>query len=122
MEADYGVNHYVNASKDDQKRFNAQCVTMKLVLIFGKVLHQHFLDTNSMLNTRDCTGHFVMVPLNMTYLHCLQRSLFEHLFNLYCHLWLQRSTLFKWLILNYIESITVKYALNFTIKPYLSIW
>ena len=28
-----------------------------------------------------CTGHFVMVPLNMTY--CLQHSLFEHLFNLY---------------------------------------
>ena len=30
-----------------------------------------------------CTGHFVMVPLNMTYLHCLQHSLFEPLFNLY---------------------------------------
>jgi len=30
-----------------------------------------------------CTGHFVMVPLNMTYLHCLQHSLFENLFNLY---------------------------------------
>ena len=30
-----------------------------------------------------CTGHFVMVPLNMTYLHCLQHSLFEHLFNFY---------------------------------------
>jgi len=29
------------------------------------------------------TGHFVMVPLNMTYLHCLQHSLFEHLFNFY---------------------------------------
>ena len=24
-----------------------------------------------------------MVPLNMTYLHCLQHSLFEHLLNLY---------------------------------------
>jgi len=24
-----------------------------------------------------------MVPLNLTYLHCLQHSLFEHLFNLY---------------------------------------
>ena len=30
-----------------------------------------------------CTGHFVMLPLNLTYLHCLQRSLFEHLFNLF---------------------------------------
>jgi len=30
-----------------------------------------------------CTGHFGMVPLNLTYLHCLQHSLFEHLFNLY---------------------------------------
>jgi len=29
------------------------------------------------------TGHFVMVPLNLTYLHCLQHSLYEHLFNLY---------------------------------------
>jgi len=26
-----------------------------------------------------------MVPLNLTYLHCLQHSLFEHLFNLYCY-------------------------------------
>ena len=32
-----------------------------------------------------CTGHFVMVPLNMTYLHCLQHSLFEHFFNLYLY-------------------------------------
>jgi len=31
-----------------------------------------------------CTCHFVMVPLNLTYLHCLQHSFFEHLFNLYC--------------------------------------
>ena len=30
-----------------------------------------------------CTGHFVMVPLNMTYLHCLQHSFFEYLFNSY---------------------------------------
>jgi len=29
------------------------------------------------------TGNFVMVPLNLTYLHCLQHSFFEHLFNLY---------------------------------------
>ena len=28
--------------------------------------------------------HFVMVPLNLTYLQCLQQqSFFEHLFNLY---------------------------------------
>ena len=30
-----------------------------------------------------CTGHFVKVPLNLTYQHCLQHSFFEHLFNLY---------------------------------------
>jgi len=30
-----------------------------------------------------CTGHFVIVPLNLTYLHCLQHSFFEHIFNLY---------------------------------------
>ena len=38
-----------------------------------------------------CTGHFVMVPLNMTYLHCLQHSLFEYLFNLYCHILLKQA-------------------------------
>jgi len=27
--------------------------------------------------------HFVMVPFNLTYLHCLQHFMFEHLFNLY---------------------------------------
>ena len=30
-----------------------------------------------------CSGRFVMMPINLTYLHCLQHSLFEHLFNLY---------------------------------------
>jgi len=30
-----------------------------------------------------CTGYFVTVPLNLTYLHCLQHSFFGHLFNLY---------------------------------------
>jgi len=29
-----------------------------------------------------CTGHFAMVPFNLKYLHCLQHSSFEHLFNL----------------------------------------
>jgi len=28
-----------------------------------------------------CTGHFVTVPLNLTCLHCLQHSFFEHIFN-----------------------------------------
>jgi len=30
-----------------------------------------------------CTVHFVMAPLNLTCLHCLQHSFFEHYFNLY---------------------------------------
>jgi len=30
-----------------------------------------------------CTGHFVIIPLNMACLHCLQHCFFEHLFNLY---------------------------------------
>jgi len=30
------------------------------------------------------SGYFEDDCLNMTYLHCLQHSLFEHLFNLYC--------------------------------------
>ena len=29
------------------------------------------------------TGIFVMVPLNLTCLHCLRHSFFEHLFDLY---------------------------------------
>jgi len=33
-----------------------------------------------------CTGHFVIVPFNLTYLHCLQHSFFEHLFNLYIYI------------------------------------
>ena len=37
------------------------------------------------------TRHFVMVSLNLTYLHCLQLYFFEHLFNLY-------STLIKKII------------------------
>ena len=32
-----------------------------------------------------CAGHIVIVPLNLTCLHCLQHSFFEHLFNLYFH-------------------------------------
>ena len=31
-----------------------------------------------------CKGYFVLVPLNLTYLHCLQHSFFEHLFNFNC--------------------------------------
>jgi len=30
-----------------------------------------------------CNGHFVMVPLNLFCLHCLQHFVFEHLFELY---------------------------------------
>ena len=30
-----------------------------------------------------CAGHFVMVPMNLTCLYCLQHSFFEHLLNLY---------------------------------------
>jgi len=30
-----------------------------------------------------CTGHFVTVPLNLTYLHCLQRFFCDHRLNLY---------------------------------------
>jgi len=44
-------------------------------------------------------SHFVMVPLNMTYLHCLQHSLFEHLFNLYKGGVFYCSPLILWCIL-----------------------
>jgi len=32
-----------------------------------------------------CTGHFVMVPINLTYPHFLQHFFFEHIFHLYCY-------------------------------------
>jgi len=33
-----------------------------------------------------CIGHLVMVPLNFAFLHCLQHSFFEHIFNLYLYM------------------------------------
>ena len=33
-----------------------------------------------------CTGHFISVPLDLTYLHCLQHFLYKYLFNLICQL------------------------------------
>ena len=36
-----------------------------------------------------------MVPLNMTYLHCLQHSLFEHLFNLYLTVYDNKRIMYK---------------------------
>jgi len=38
------------------------------------------------MHTRSfCTGHFVMIPLHLTYQHCLQHVFFEHLFNFNCN-------------------------------------
>jgi len=42
-----------------------------------------------------CTGHFAMGSLNLTYLHCLQHSFFEHPFNLYCNQTLNLDLLVK---------------------------
>ena len=36
-----------------------------------------------------------MVPLNMTYPHCLQHSLFEHLFNLYMQVFILSLNMFQ---------------------------
>ena len=41
-----------------------------------------------------CTSHVVMVPLNLTCLHCFQHSFFEHSFNLYLDSWLERRCFF----------------------------
>ena len=40
-----------------------------------------------------CTGHFVMVPLNLTgmYIHWFQHSFFGHLFNLYYYILVTRA-------------------------------
>ena len=39
-----------------------------------------------------CMGYFVMVPLNLTDLHCLQHFFFEHLFNVYAVIHILSST------------------------------
>ena len=49
---------------------------------------KHYCSLTNMLRLKDfmyeyIPMHFVMVPLNLTYLYCLQHSFFEHLFNLY---------------------------------------
>jgi len=54
-------------------------------------------------------GHFVMVPLNLTYLHCLQHSLFEHLFNLYYDA-AYVFNIYSELVIEYVgESAVIKY-------------
>jgi len=42
-----------------------------------------------------CTGHCVMVPLNLTCLHCLQHSFFERPLNLYYERFNTRKTIFS---------------------------
>jgi len=54
-----------------------------------------------------CTGHFVMVPLNMTYLHCLQYALFEHLFNLYWHIYIVYNILYLNISLIYFYTVHI---------------
>jgi len=41
------------------------------------------VDKVTLLKLRYSHVFLVNVPFNVTYLHCLQHSLFEHLFNLY---------------------------------------
>jgi len=59
----------------------AKAKTQKIV-VFSKCLLRHgvlrvFVSICVLVLVRA----FVMVPLNMTYLHCLQHSFFEHLLN-----------------------------------------
>jgi len=55
----------------------------KNIVFFSKCLLRHDVVRVLCRSVRFCTGHVVMVSLNLTYLHCLQHSLFEHIFNLY---------------------------------------
>jgi len=54
-----------------------------------------------------CTGHFVMVPINLTCPHCLQHFFSEHLFHLYWHIYI----VYKILSLN----ISLIYILSFNV-------
>jgi len=68
-----------------------------------------------------CTGHFVMVPLNMTYLcNCLLHSLFEHLFNLYwvtIHLFLTELWAF-FKVMAHLAGASVSYGHISSFFPY----
>jgi len=48
--------------------------------VFYVVLFCRF---RAVLNIAFCTGHFVMVPINVTCLRCLYYFVFEHLFTIY---------------------------------------
>ena len=65
---------------------------------FKALIMYSFMCSYSIIFVLFCvfTGHFVMMPLNMTCLHCLQHSFFERLFNLYylsCLCYIPRSCL-----------------------------
>ena len=59
-----------------------------------------------------CTGHFVMVPLNLTYLHCIQHSVFEQNFNLYYSFIELHRAYNKWQIESSIFDLTVFHQLH----------
>ena len=64
-----------------------------------------------------CTGHFVRVPLILTYLHCLQHFSFEHLFNLY---YIPLTVFHTYVIQtsNYANSLAPHYAIHFDSVSY----
>ena len=56
-----------------------------------------------------CTGHFVMVPLKLTYLHCLQHIFFEHLFNLNLYVTFNVFHAENWTFLKVKVDVCVRY-------------
>jgi len=76
-----GCGHTFNRRID--RITSAVCISDLVFYVFCVVLCVGF-----------CTGHFVIVPLNLTYLQCLQHSLFKHLFNLYYKSCVRTATIF----------------------------
>jgi len=63
-----------------QSNFNAVVPRMAFLNVCSVIVFYVFC---VVLCVGFCRGHFAMVPLNLTYLHCLQHSFVEHLFILY---------------------------------------
>jgi len=82
-------------------KLKRKCCVMVLYVLFFVVLCVSF-----------CTGHFVMVPLNLTYRHCLQHFFFEHLFNLF---YLKQLT--TWSMAS-LHSCTLKQTLKYQMLSY----
>jgi len=78
-----------------------------------KIMYKSVFLTNNLSLFGFCMGHFVMVPLNLIYLHCLQHSFFEHLFNLYWNvIWTENCTGTLWHCISWVNIMVLNETLS----------